>query len=91
MIKQLDNEIVYRVSNCYGRLKSGDVTGFIKDVDRHYIYPQFSGVGIQGLMLQLESLVCESDRSGIATARNALISGNKVEIENSLRIREWSK
>lgn len=91
LIKKIDNEMVYRISNNQDRLKSGDVVGFIEDVDRSYIYQEFSGVGAQGLMLQLESLVSGSDQEEIIVARNSLLSREKSKIESSLRIRGWSK
>lgn len=91
LIRKIDNEMVYRISNNQGRLESGDVAGFIEDVDRSYIYQEFSGVGVQGLMLQLESLVSESDQEEIIVARNSLLSREKSKIESSLRIRGWSK
>ena len=91
LIEKIDYEMMYRVSNFENRLQSGDVIGFIEDIDRNYVYPEFSGVGVQGLMLQLEGLVGKTDRQQIVLARNSLISKDKTKIEESLRIRGWRK
>jgi hypothetical protein len=88
-IARIDNEMIYRISNFENRLKGGDVIGFIADIDRHYAYPEFAGMRTQGLLLQLENVICEEKRPEITSARKALISKDQQAIQASLNIRGW--
>lgn len=89
LMKTIDNEISYRISNHYSMIHNGNLRGFKTELDNRYVYPQFSGIGIQGLMLQLEDLVPDAQRKEIVDARKSLVSGDDKEVKSRLEIREW--
>ena len=89
LIKIIDYEISFRISNYYNMLDEGNLIGFKTEIDDRYVFPQFQGVGIQGLILQLEGLVTDKDKQEIITARTSLISGNNDDIKTNLKIRGW--
>jgi len=88
-IEKLDHEITLRVSNNIQYLDRGGLDQFKTQIDSFSVYPQFSGIKVQGLMLELEKIVSKEERNNIAEARNVLISGNEQEVRQKLKIRSW--
>ena len=88
-IEKLDNEITFRVSNYYNYLEQGSLVGFKAQINNNYLYPQFSGINVQGLMLELEKSVTESERSKIILARRALVKNIESDVRLTLAIRGW--
>ncbi len=88
-IKKLDSEITFRVSNYYVHLDKGSFTSFETQINNSYLYPEFAGINIQGLMLELENRVKEREKSKITQARRAFINNDESNIRKSLNIRGW--
>ena len=88
-IEKLDNEMTFRISNYYSHIEQGSLVHFKSQVNKSFVFPQFSGVGIQGLMLELEKNVPEKERDEILKARKSLISGNEDEVLKLINIRGW--
>lgn len=88
-VVRLDNEITYRITNYWRYLQNGSVSAFVAEIDHRFAYPQYQGIKMQILMLELEKQLPQAQREPIAAARQALISGDKQRVHDSLMIRGW--
>jgi len=88
-VSKLDSEITYRITNYDRFLTGGSLDKYKLTLDRENAFPQFAGFAIQGLMLELEKSLPESERVLVKKARMSLISGSEEEVLEALNIRGW--